>query len=123
METTQSDLIIIGAGPGGYEIAAREANAGHKVVLIEKNFLGGTCLNRGCIPTKSLLASAAVLSTIRAAGSFGINVEGVRADYAAVADRAAEVVTTLREGIRESLAKVELVEGEAEFVADRKSVV
>lgn len=117
MEATQSDLIIIGAGPGGYEIAAREANAGHKVVLIEKNFLGGTCLNRGCIPTKSLLASAAVLSTIRAAGSFGINVEGVRADYAAVADRAAEVVTTLREGIRESLAKVELVEGEAEFVA------
>ena len=52
--TTQADLIIIGGGPGGYEIAAAEAARGQKVVLIEKDRLGGTCLNRGCIPTKCL---------------------------------------------------------------------
>ena len=63
----QKDLIIIGAGPGGYEIAAEAAASGRQVTLIEKGELGGTCLNRGCIPTKCLCASASTILAIKAA--------------------------------------------------------
>ena len=69
---TTVDLIVIGAGPGGYELAAREAALGKKVVLIERDKLGGTCLNCGCIPTKVLCRSAEVAVTVKAAPEFGI---------------------------------------------------
>ena len=69
----QYDLVIIGAGPGGYHAAIRAAQYGAKVALIEKNKLGGTCLNRGCIPTKALLASAHYIEKLREAEKFGID--------------------------------------------------
>ena len=71
----QFDLIVIGAGPGGYEAAALGADGGLKTLLVERDELGGTCLNRGCIPTKCLCRSAEVIETARGAAEFGIAVE------------------------------------------------
>lgn len=114
-----SDLIIIGGGPGGYEIAATAARKGVKVTLIERDTLGGTCLNRGCIPTKCLCASASLLLSMRNAAAFGIEVEGVRPDYSRAAARMEEVVRQLRQGIDTLLCGVEVVHGEARLAADR----
>lgn len=109
------DLIIIGAGPAGYETAAAEATKGRKVVLVERDaHAGGTCLNRGCIPTKALCAAAATLDAIAGAARFGISVDGVSADYAKAHERAAEVVAALRADIDSLLSGVERVHGEAE---------
>lgn len=119
METTSADILILGGGPGGYEIAAREAAAGKKVILFEKDLPGGTCLNRGCIPTKSLLASAAAYRTVQDAGRFGINVASCCADYAAVQSRAQEVAATLRSGVETLLSNVESVHAEARILPDR----
>ena len=69
----QSDILIIGAGPGGYETAIKARELGKTVTLIERDELGGTCLNRGCIPTKTLCRSAEVAMTIKDAAEFGIN--------------------------------------------------
>ena len=67
-----TDIIIIGAGPGGYEMAAEAAHHGKQVVIVERDLLGGTCLNRGCIPTKALCRNAEVINTVREAGQFGV---------------------------------------------------
>jgi dihydrolipoamide dehydrogenase len=71
------DAVVIGGGPGGYAAAIRASQLGLSVALIEREALGGTCLNWGCIPTKSLLHSASLLADIRAADAFGISVEGL----------------------------------------------
>lgn len=110
---SHSDIIIIGGGPGGYEIAAEAARAGRKVTLIEKGDLGGTCLNRGCIPTKCLLASASALINARRAADFGVNIEGITPDYAKAAERMQGVVAQLRQGVVGLLRDVEVVRGEA----------
>lgn len=68
----KADLIVIGSGPGGYEIAAEAADKGLDVIIFEKDRLGGTCLNRGCIPTKCLCASAERLRAVQTAAEFGI---------------------------------------------------
>lgn len=109
------DLIIIGAGPGGYEIAAEQAREGKRVAIVEKDLPGGTCLNRGCIPTKCLCAAAETLQTVKTAESFGITLTGVEADYAVAAQRAAEVVATLREGVGMALSACTVFNGEAEI--------
>ncbi|GHT67790.1 dihydrolipoyl dehydrogenase [Bacteroidia bacterium] len=93
------DIAIIGAGPGGYEAAVRASQLGLSVAIIEKEALGGTCLNRGCIPTKTLLKSANVLRTLQDANSFGIAVAPPQVDLAKVMARSREVVATLRNGI------------------------
>jgi dihydrolipoamide dehydrogenase len=72
MMSDQYDLVIIGSGPGGYEAAIRAAQYGLKTAIVEKGVLGGTCLNRGCIPTKALLHACEVLNDIRKADSLGI---------------------------------------------------
>ena len=78
------DCIVIGAGPGGYVAAIRAAQLGLKTAVIEKESPGGVCLNWGCIPTKALLKSAEVLSTLKHAKDFGIVAEGVSHDFGAV---------------------------------------
>ncbi len=93
------DLAIIGAGPGGYHSAIRAAQYGAKVALIEKNKLGGTCLNRGCIPTKALLASAHFVEKIQEAGEFGVEIKGYRTDFGKVVDRKNRIVNELGMGI------------------------
>ena len=119
-EVRTVDLIIIGGGPGGYEIAAAEAAKGRKVVLVEKDKLGGTCLNRGCIPTKALCASASVLLKACAAGDYGISLSNPVVDYPRVAARKDAVVVSLRADIEASLAGVELVTAEARLEAGPK---
>ncbi|MFX1456073.1 MAG: dihydrolipoyl dehydrogenase [Promethearchaeota archaeon] len=93
------DIAIIGAGPGGYHSAIRAAQYGAKVALIEKDKLGGTCLNRGCIPTKALLASAHLIEKLQEAGEFGIEIKDFNADFSKVVERKNKIVTELGTGI------------------------
>lgn len=118
---TAYDLIIIGAGPGGYETAAEAAAMGLNVLLVERDHPGGTCLNRGCIPTKALCRSAEVMADVRRAAAFGVNLpEGaVSFDLAAAQERKARVVGELREGIMELLRDVTYLHGEARFTDAR----
>jgi len=111
------DIVVIGAGPGGYPAAIRAAQLGASVALVEKEALGGTCLNWGCIPTKTLIASAELYARIKAAASMGLRVEGASFDYAAMADRKNEVVQKLRNGVKQLLKAngVAVFEGGAAF--------
>jgi len=94
-------ITIIGAGPGGYEAALYAAKKGAEVVLVEKDKLGGTCLNRGCIPTKAFLASYDTLETVENAKTFGINVSGEpEVDYPAILARKNKVMESLVKGIQ-----------------------
>lgn len=116
---TEADVIIIGSGPGGYSTAARAAASGSRVVLIEQGELGGTCLNRGCIPTKALVASADVAMTVARAADFGVMVDGsVTFDYARAAARKDAVVAELREGVATLLAGVTVVKARARFTPE-----
>ncbi|UWP58322.1 dihydrolipoyl dehydrogenase [Ruminococcus gauvreauii] len=93
------DAVVLGGGPGGYVCAIRLSQNGLNTALIEEKDLGGTCLNRGCVPTKSLLHSAEVYREAREAGRFGVSVGEVSFDYAAFAGRKDAVLKTLRNGI------------------------
>ena len=93
-------IAVIGGGPGGYVAAIKAAMLGAEVTVIEKNKVGGTCLNVGCIPTKALLASSSMLMNIKEAKSFGINIEGdINADFSSVMSRKDKVVSQLVSGI------------------------
>ncbi|MFX0153644.1 MAG: dihydrolipoyl dehydrogenase [Candidatus Hodarchaeota archaeon] len=98
------DLAVIGGGPGGYHSAIRAAQYGAKVALIEKEKLGGTCLNWGCIPTKALYASAHLIENIKKANDFGIEISDYKASFARAVERKNKVVQELVEGI-EALEK------------------
>lgn len=93
------DIAILGAGPGGYVAAIRGAQLGGKIALIEKDVVGGTCLNRGCIPTKAMLASASVFSHVKEAESFGIAVENYSVNLEKIVDRKDGIVKQLTGGI------------------------
>ena len=96
----QFDVIVIGAGPGGYVAAIRAAQLGQKTAIVERDAqMGGTCLLRGCIPTKSLLHSADVLESIRGAKAFGINVGEVQVDFAQVQAARLKQVTKGAQGV------------------------
>ena len=99
------DLIVIGAGPGGYEAAFEAADFGMKTALVEKEALGGTCLNHGCIPTKSLLHAADLYRSMKEASLFGLNAEGLSYDPLRMQERKNEVVLTLRKGIEATAKK------------------
>lgn len=112
-----SDLIIIGAGPGGYETALRAAGAGLSVTLFNGGALGGTCLNEGCIPTKCLCRNAEMVSNFKEADKFGIDDFTFSVDFNKVVARKQEVVDQLRGGIAQMLksAKVNVVDAMASF--------
>lgn len=93
------DLVIIGAGPGGYEAAIEGARKGMKVALVENRELGGTCLNRGCIPTKTILHTAELYHELQSGLSVGLKAEGVAVDMEGVQIRKTEVLEQLRKGI------------------------
>ncbi|HYM46709.1 MAG TPA: dihydrolipoyl dehydrogenase [Solirubrobacteraceae bacterium] len=114
METSY-DCIVIGSGPGGYVAAIRAAQLGKKTAVVEKDKVGGRCLNYACIPAKAVLRSADLLGEIRDAGEFGLRVAGVEVDYGAVQDRRKKVVSTLTSGVGGLLKKnaIDLIEGEA----------
>ena len=99
MADTQFDLIIVGGGPGGYVAAIRAAQLGMKVGLVEREFMGGGCLNIGCVPSKALLKNASVVDTFRNAKDFGITVEKFTPDYAAAVARSRTVSNRLVKGV------------------------
>ena len=119
------DCIVIGAGPGGYVAAIRAAQLGRKTAVIEKDKVGGRCLNYACIPAKAVLRSADLLGEIREAGDFGLRVAGVEVDYAAVQARREKVVGTLTGGVAGLFRKngIDVIQGEAtlEPAAERES--
>ncbi len=94
------DLIVIGSGPGGYVAAIRAAQLGMNVAVVERESLGGICLNWGCIPTKALLKSAQVFEYINHAADYGISVEGAKADFSAMVDRSRGVANGMSKGIK-----------------------
>ena len=110
-------IIIIGAGPGGYETALLAAKRGVEVVLIESGHVGGTCLNEGCIPTKAFCKNAQVLDTMREASAFGISNLSYGFDFSTVKERKNAVVEQLRGGVESLLTHklITLVRGRAEF--------
>lgn len=118
-----SDLIIIGSGPGGYRAAYHAALHGLSVVIIEKAEAGGTCLNRGCIPTKTLCRNAEIVDTLRHADTFGLMGEGYSLDFGRVIERKQEVVGQLRSGVETLMQTpgITLVRGTASF-ADAHTV-
>ena len=107
------DLIVLGSGPGGYVAAIRAAQLGQKVAIVEREELGGICLNWGCIPTKALLKSAQVFSYLSHAEDFGINVKDANADFSAVVKRSRAVAEKMSNGIQFLMKKnkIEVIMG------------
>ena len=122
---TTTDLIIIGAGPGGYETAIAAAREGMKVVLVEAEALGGTCLNEGCIPTKCLCRSAEVADLMKEAATFGVVAESGGINLVEVMKRKNEVVAQLAAGVASLLKSpgITLVQGKATFAGPHEVIV
>lgn len=117
------DLTVIGGGPGGYVAAIRASQLGLKVAVVEEREMGGTCLNRGCIPTKALLQSAEVYHMVRHCSEFGVRAAGAEFDYSRISQRKGTVVKQLRSGV-EYLVKSNrgtIISGKA-FIKDKNTV-
>jgi dihydrolipoamide dehydrogenase len=123
--STSFDVVVIGAGPGGYVAAIRAAQLGLKAAVVEREHLGGICLNWGCIPTKALLRSAEVLHLMHRAKDFGLSVEGASYDLDAVVKRSRSVAKQLNSGVGHLLKKnkVTVMMGEATIPAKGKVTV
>ncbi|MGO1117525.1 dihydrolipoyl dehydrogenase [Rhodovibrionaceae bacterium A322] len=119
MADSQFDVIVVGAGPGGYVTAIRGAQLGLKVAVVEKQHLGGICLNWGCIPTKALLRSAEVLHNMKNAAAYGLKVEKADFDLQAVVKRSRQISKQLNSGVGHLLKKnkVTVIDGEAKLTA------
>ena len=120
MAESSYDCIVIGSGPGGYVAAIRAAQLGMKTAVVERDKLGGRCLNYACIPAKAVLRSADLLSEVREAGEYGLKVSGVEVDYPAVQARREKVVSTLTSGVGVLFKKnaIDVIEGNAKLTAD-----
>jgi dihydrolipoamide dehydrogenase len=114
------DCIVIGSGPGGYVAAIRAAQLGKKTAVVERDKLGGRCLNYACIPAKAVLRSADLLSEINDAAEYGLKVASVEVDFAGVMARREKVVTTLTSGVGALFKKnsIDVLEGDATLTAD-----
>lgn len=119
------DVVIIGGGPGGYEAAIRGAQLGLKVSLVERDSLGGTCLNRGCIPTKALYRNAEIINTLRNIDEYGIGVDGYSIDVPKIQERKQNIVNQLVGGIGQLLKanKVEVFKGTGSLKDDNTVTV
>jgi dihydrolipoamide dehydrogenase len=120
--TTQDstyDLVVVGAGPGGYVAAIRAAQLGLRTAVVEREEVGGVCLNWGCIPTKSLLRNAEVVSLLKRGKEFGFTFDNLQVDFAAAVRRSRRVSQRLVKGVRALLAKnsIDLVSGEGRFLS------
>lgn len=116
------DAIVIGAGQSGVPLSAALANAGWKTVLVERQYVGGTCINTGCTPTKTMVASAEVAYLTNRAGDYGVRTGRVEVDMVAVRQRKREMVASFRESTRHQIesASVDLLMGEASFTAPKE---
>ncbi len=119
------DVVVIGAGPGGYPAAIRCAQRGAKVAIVEKDKVGGTCLNWGCIPTKALLASTELIAKAREAEEYGVKITGIEPDWPAIQSRKQKITDTLVGGILQLLKAngIDLVAGDASITAEKKVAV
>lgn len=120
--TTQTDIAILGAGPGGYVAALRAAQLGAQVTIVEEKELGGVCLNVGCIPTKALLRSAEVYRACQHAEAYGLQIEGsIKPDWPAIQARKERIVRQLVGGVGILLRKagVQAIQGRGRFVAPK----
>ncbi|WP_174614614.1 dihydrolipoyl dehydrogenase [Virgibacillus ihumii] len=119
------DVVVIGSGPGGYASAIRAAQLGKKTAIVEKSKVGGTCLNVGCIPSKTLLKHGEMVQTIKQANDWGIETGKTQIDYPKLTERKNEVVQTLTNGVSYLLKKndVSIYEGEAVVQKDRTVLV
>ena len=119
------DVIVIGGGIGGYTCAIRASELGKSVALVEQREIGGTCLNRGCIPTKALLRSAEVYELLKNPKEFGIGAENISFDVSRMHERKDEVVSKLRGGVEFLLKKanVRVIKGKGELSADKRVMV
>ncbi|MCU0318318.1 MAG: FAD-dependent oxidoreductase, partial [Amoebophilaceae bacterium] len=123
--TTPYDLIIIGSGPGGYVAAIRASQLGMKVAVVEKESLGGVCLNWGCIPTKALLKSAQVFGYIQHAGTYGIQVHDAKPNFEAMIKRSRGAADSMSKGVQFLLRKnkIDTIEGTGRLRKDRAVIV
>ena len=119
---TDYDLIIIGAGPGGYVAAIKAAQLGKKVAIVEKEDLGGICCNWGCIPTKALLKNSEVLSYIKNASKYGIDIDNYSINWTKVIKRSRDVVKRLNKGIEYLIKKnnIDYIQGVAKIISSNK---
>ncbi|MGH6894555.1 MAG: FAD-dependent oxidoreductase, partial [Dongiaceae bacterium] len=105
MSDTNFDIIVVGGGPGGYVTAIRAAQLGLKTACVEREHLGGICLNWGCIPTKALLRSAEVGHLLRHADAYGFSASNVTFDLKKVVDRSRKIANQLSNGVKHLLKK------------------
>tara|TARA_Y100001980_G_C14555252_1_gene343388 strand:+ start:2358 stop:3740 length:1383 start_codon:yes stop_codon:yes gene_type:complete len=119
------DIVVIGGGPGGYVAAIRASQLGKRVAIVEKEQLGGICLNWGCIPTKALLKNADVLNLIKKASSFGINIDKYTVNWAKVIKRSRNISERLSKGIEFLMKKnkITVLNGLASFINDKSILV
>jgi dihydrolipoamide dehydrogenase len=122
---TSYDVVIVGGGPGGYVAALRAAKNGKKTALVEADFLGGTCLNRGCIPSKTLLKHAEIIEGIEKAQNWGIKTENLSLSLTEMFARKDQVIATLRSGIEHLLnaGKIDVYKGYGTIHDDKKVTV
>src|ERR1700758_5220468 len=125
MADTNFDIVIIGSGPGGYVTAIRAAQLGFKTAIVEKAYLGGICLNWGCIPTKALLRSAEIFHYMQHAKDYGLKADNVAYDAAAVVKRSRTVSKRLNDGVGFLMKKnkVSVIWGDATIDAPGKVTV
>ncbi|MDN6182621.1 MAG: FAD-dependent oxidoreductase, partial [Staphylococcus equorum] len=100
MSVEKYDLVILGGGTAGYVSAIRASQLGKKVALVEKSLLGGTCLHKGCIPTKALLKSAEVMHTVKNSSEFGVDINDFKLNFSRVQERKHEVVNQMFNGVK-----------------------
>ena len=115
---SEINVVIIGGGPGGYVSAIKAAHLGLKAALVEKDKLGGVCLNKGCIPTKALISTAEVLNHIQRAGEFGIQVKDYSFDFTAIMKRKDQITRRLSSGVEKLMKanQVRVIRGEGQIV-------
>lgn len=125
MEMNSYDLVVIGGGPGGYVAAAQAAKKGKKTALVEASDLGGTCLNRGCIPSKTLLRHAEVIEQIQKAKGWGIETGALSINFTQMMSRKDQVIAKLRNGIQKLLesGKVDVYNGMGKVLPNLRVIV
>ena len=124
--TEKFDIAVIGAGPGGFKAAKRCAQKGASVAIIEKEVIGGTCLNCGCIPSKALLASAHILLKAKQAAAMGINIASAVPEWPKIQSRRDEIINSLRKAMTDSmraLGKIKFIHGSATITSQNKIMV
>src|SRR5437762_7468377 len=126
LDTTHYDVIIIGSGQSGGPLARAFAEAGHKTAIIEREHIGGTCINEGCTPTKTMVASARVAYLARRGADYGVRTGPIEIDMVRVRQRKRDIVDSFRSGSEHSIANtpgVDLLREEARFIGPKTLAV